>query len=1499
MRTNVLHPKAHLRRISLLLAAAVCFACVSFAQVHRQAVHGRPLATPASASKTATLIEKQMLDSRKFNPSAGISAVTPLPSRTRSLKTSATANVPEVDIYATILEDNASTTNGLYSIPSTGGEFTRITYGPFAQNGGVYQNGYYFYSFADTYWGMMVYYSFLLDGNQKNWPQAKGGEQNDATLCASAMANNPVTNKVYGCFYTASGNGYELGELDIQAFTRTTICSLDGAWSACGFSSDGTLYAILANGDLAKVSLTDGSLQTVGSTGLPIDGPTSGTIDYRTDTFFYATNADNDHAMYVIDLATAQATKLFDLPNEAKLGGMFIKYPNIAGGAPAAVSDMELNFTGASLSGTVDFTAPSTTFEGAALSGSLTYEVSINDNVAASGNCTAGEHTSAPLTLNEAGNYSVSVSVKNDAGASDPVKKTRWIGQDIPSTPQNVTLTITGDVASLSWESVTTGAHGGYINPDEVIYSVTRQPQGIEVATAQTATTFTETIPDPGTTMAIYYEVKAHAGNCVSEPGASNPVNHGHITPPYTETFDNANVMNTFTIIDANNDGATWSFNYDKVQAKFNTEHAMDDWLITSPIALESGKFYDLTIDVRELVTDYGEERFEVKLGTAPTAEAMTVEIIGPTDVTSKEYTRYAGRISVTESGNYYVGIHGISPADRYYMYVDNLAISAPYEGETPNVATDFKVTPDYDGRIRGTVSFKAPTVSTKNNPLTGLMDITVSRNDQVVHNFGSIQPGAECTFEDIASEIGEYRYTVVATNADGTGSIMAATARLGVNLAPAPLNPAIEETEEGTVKLTWESPAKDINGFPLNPDAIRYAILDRTGQNVLAENLRATEFTFEVREPGSGDQNFVFYYILPQTDAGVNYDDYTYTDQIPVGTAYTYPFAESFAGGKASHAWAITRLEATSGSWGIGPASQQPVASPQDGDGGLAAFMPTAVGDEALFHSGKIQVPASALNPQLSFWYFGVDGLTDRIDVMVADQATGEFTTIGTRTLGQEGAGWHRVVLPLTDYKGKTIRIGFYGVSTSYSALGVIDNIKVTDVLEGNLRVAGLRAPARMTAGAEGSFTASIENCGISDAADVKVSLMRDGETVATKNIASLGADKGSDVMFSLIAPVFGNDLAVYTAALEWSADTYAGDNVSEPVTVKMSEPALPRVTDLAGTAEGSAITLTWSEPAAGQEPGETLESFENATPFEIDNVEGWTFVDRDGKTTFGIEGVTFPNNGKPMAYMVIDRNQDGFNGEFEPRSGERCLVSFNADDSSENDNWAISPLLNGKPQTIRFAAKAQTTAYGYEAFEFLYSTQGTDPDSFIKAGDDKRVADSWKEYSFDVPQGAKHFAIRCVSKDAFAFLVDDVMFTPAALPEQSAPISYNLYRDTELLSGTNGVELNYTDTLSDEEMHSYHVTALYPHGESAPSNEVNISTSALQAIAAGEAAVYTRAGQLWGVNVTGVSVSVFRADGTTVFMTETAADGLICTLTPGVYLVKAGTKTYKVLVP
>lgn len=93
MRTDNSKRKTPLRRLTLALAAALCLACASFAmQVHRQALRGRPLA-PANTDSQTTLIEKQMLDSRKHDPSRGISMQSVLPARRNALKKAGDAEV--------------------------------------------------------------------------------------------------------------------------------------------------------------------------------------------------------------------------------------------------------------------------------------------------------------------------------------------------------------------------------------------------------------------------------------------------------------------------------------------------------------------------------------------------------------------------------------------------------------------------------------------------------------------------------------------------------------------------------------------------------------------------------------------------------------------------------------------------------------------------------------------------------------------------------------------------------------------------------------------------------------------------------------------------------------------------------------------------------------------------------------------------------------------------------------------------------------------------------------------------------------------------------------------------------------------------------------------------------------------------------------------------------------------------------------------------------------
>ena len=62
------------------------------------------------------------------------------------------------------------------------------------------------------------------------------------------------------------------------------------------------------------------------------------------------------------------------------------------------------------------------------------------------------------------------------------------------------------------------------------------------------------------------------------------------LTPPYTESFASDAFVSDYTIIDVNNDGVTWGPYLGSVQISYNSNEAMNDWLITPALALEGGK---------------------------------------------------------------------------------------------------------------------------------------------------------------------------------------------------------------------------------------------------------------------------------------------------------------------------------------------------------------------------------------------------------------------------------------------------------------------------------------------------------------------------------------------------------------------------------------------------------------------------------------------------------------------------------------------------------------------------------------------------------------------------------------------------------------------------------------------------------------------------------------------------------------------------------------------
>ena len=190
---------------------------------------------------------------------------------------------------------------------------------------------------------------------------------------------------------------------------------------------------------------------------------------------------------------------------------------------------------------------------------------------------------------------------------------------------------------------------------DEATSTFSNSTQFIVLSTAKTTVYLTQAISDISLSF--------------SKTGAAYPV-------PYKETFGSANNFNEFTIINANGDNTTWTYNQMSERAEYNWSktNSGDDWLITPAIFLEAGKEYVFSLGARGFSATIP-EKFEVKMGAGNSVDAMTVNVIENTVVNSGDLTTYGAKVAVEADGNYYFGIHAVSDADNMMLAVDNISV--------------------------------------------------------------------------------------------------------------------------------------------------------------------------------------------------------------------------------------------------------------------------------------------------------------------------------------------------------------------------------------------------------------------------------------------------------------------------------------------------------------------------------------------------------------------------------------------------------------------------------------------------------------------------------------------------------------------------------------------------------------------------------------------------------------------------------------------------------
>ncbi len=949
---------------------------------------------------------------------------------------------------------------------------------------------------------------------------------------------------------------------------------------------------------------------------------------------------------------------------------------------------------------------------------------------------------------------------------------------------------------------------------------------------------------------------------------------------PYTADLTQPETFDIFTVIDANEDGCTWNWD-DTYHTNYNysPDNAADDYLVMLPVQLEAGKNYSVIVNAYNSGID---ERFEVLLGTEPTAEALTTTIIEPTDVTTYEDMgeEYEGMFSVNEAGKYYLAVHAISDADKYRLMVKYISIDFGAEPTAP-AAPAISVVADEQAALRADVSVTAPTVAVDGSPLTSnLARIDILRDGTVVGCVEDVVSGATVVYVDEPDYVGDHTYQAIPYNESGKGlKSEKVTVYVGPDVPCAVENLTAADGGD-IVALNWDKVSTTgENGGPVNPATVNYLVWSTfieqgwTDYSIEKNELLATltdadayDVPFDTNE---GEQHVEYWIVETKNEANAEYDGMTTTTGLLVGAPYELPLVESFTDDELHYFWE------TNGTVMIS-------AQSSDDDGSSMALLSEEEG-VVLFNSGKLDLEGLA-NPTLVF-----DVASPNIQdlTIIGSVDDGEFTVLQENV--SVGNSFTQVKVPLTALQGgRYARFGLVAEYVNASEIDhwegelitmgdvlLVDNIHIADLYQHDLSVA-VDAPSSVVAGNTASMTVTVTNEGEDAANGFNVVLMAgDKQLLDVTPNQTLPSFKSwtQQVDFPTSVLDEAGDVEI-VARVVYEMDQQLANNEAQAY-ITIVEPALPAPTDLVvEKMSASDLALSWTAPDTNGAMRVT-EDFEDSEVFPEFSLGGitatqhtgafgdWSLYDGNGLMCYSFSGFEVPNLGEPMAWMPFNSMYEDFPVEvgsvYEPHSGNQLLLSVCVSDGDPipgTDHWLISPELMGNEQEISFFARVITPDYGYESFEVLYSTSDDDIDSFVSLDEIWLDATDWTEYTFTLPEGTKRFAIRHSSQDIFGLLLDDVTYERAAI----APVAYNIYVDGELVGSTPETTYELPATGLTDGQHSFAVTAVYEGGrESAPATATIDIHSGISELA-----------------VDGQPVDVYTIDGRLVRRQATSLEGL-----------------------
>lgn len=894
-------------------------------------------------------------------------------------------------------------------------------------------------------------------------------------------------------------------------------------------------------------------------------------------------------------------------------------------------------------------------------------------------------------------------------------------------------------------------------------------------------------------------------------------------------------MQNECVVIDANNDAVdgynTWTYSeYFESPIYWKGSNAGDanDWLVFPAINFtDASKAYKVSIDAASTYTgDTSAEAFEVRIGTAPTVEALDHLILSRDDVNEAlVFNTYEGVFGVPAAGTYYIAVRCTSTAAAgWRLLARNIKVEATdYNSAIPSACTNLSATLLVGEQLRASVEFDLPRVSVNGVDLPSDKQLTATITAPTGTSPLYGKPGDHLsTTVDVVEGINNI--TIVASNEYGSGESASVSVRCNYDIPSLPVLHSQVSDDNYTLHLTWDPVTTGANGGTIDPKGVTYDVFSYNtateAWDVIKADLPYTETSFTISVPETQALGFCDLAVGSKNSQG-SLNDATIISEL-LGTPYTLPLNETLAD-RTFHYTGLT-IDTPSDEYNAGFGAVDPSQLDESFANPNGAAL-VGICQNTNGGRGHLTLPkftTAGCGPvQVVLPIFLFSG-TPEIRVY-AHLNNGTSIDMGTVDIS-EGEGWTNVTFSLPDDYlncqciNLSLDIKFdnsyqYFLMSGYTVReGIVNDFAVSDVTV---------TPTTIEPGKKAVVTASLRNTG-----------MRAANAPAISGYVAKAGKKVADLTFTTAnqgeIPV--NGLCEYTAEYTVTSAEYVGTtlnivvNITDPdgldsnnsltVQANVAGSELPLITDLSAhfdDADGS-IALSWTTPLVD----EAVEGFEFLPVFSFDSPLGpWLNLDYDNANTYTleVENISIPNDTEPKAFQVMSASQTGLGpiaDIYGYNNSDRFLMAFSAQ-GVPTDDWLISPEIKGGTD-LSIMWDIVTKEYT-ETIEVLYSTTGRDTDSFRnKLGTFTKSTIGWEEIALQLPDEARYFAIRYCSNDCFGIMLDDITYYPAK-PEYELS-SIKVIRDNEVIDELPADADSYVDrTAVRDTFYTYYVMPVFYH--------------------------------------------------------------------------------------